>query len=137
MLEMTRNLPCMSKYIPSDEALVSSPLALYSADYSDDDYVASDNEGSVTGNSDQEEELKANKKQKFVVFESCLKKHQRFCPRCGSVISKAKEKTCGSMLSVMMQCMNNHNESWISQPVPRNTAAAILFGENSSCHFVW
>ena len=55
----------------------------------------------------------------------------RFCPRCGSVISKAKEKTCGSMLSVMMRCMNNHNKSWISQPVPRNTAAAILFGENT------
>ena len=59
MLEMTRNLPCMSKYIPLDEALVSSPLAPNSSDYSDDDYVASDNEGSVTGNSDQEEELKA------------------------------------------------------------------------------
>ena len=56
------------------------------SDGDSDDYVASDNEGSDTGNSDQEEELEANNEQTFIVFESCLKKLLRFCPRCGGVI---------------------------------------------------
>ena len=130
------NKPKLTLYeqvYPSDEEPVSSPLP----DNDDDkDYVLSDKERSDSeGNSDDDRELQATDEQNLLVFGSCLKKLLKFCPKCGGVILELKETTCGSMLSVKIQCINDHDDyCWTSQPVIRNiaagnllTSAAILF----------
>ena len=133
---------------PSDEEPLPSPIPPIDDgddDNDDEDYNASDKEGSVLRNSDDEGELQSPyeespyEEQKFIVFEPCLKKLLKFCPKCASVISESKMTKCGSMLSVKIRCINNHDDyCWTSQPMIKNTAAgnlltsaAILFSGNT------
>ena len=141
-----RKLTLYEEVYPSDEEPLPSPIASIDGDDDDDDdYNYSDNEGSVLGNSDDEQELETPhenspcEEQKFIVFESCLKKLLKFCPKCAGVISESKMTTCGSMLSVKIRCINNHDDfCWTSQPMIKNmpagnllTSAAILFSGNT------
>ena len=103
---------------------------------SESDYIPSSPE-STESTMTMDCHLNSCAENKYIVFDSCLKKLLRFCPECGGIGIDITESVTGSMLTVSVSCSNGHTYKWNSQPIIRKMpfgnlllAASILFSGN-------
>ncbi|KAM7312877.1 uncharacterized protein ISCGN_009781 [Ixodes scapularis] len=72
-----------------------------------------DEETSETDTSPGTEQTGANK---YIVFESCLKKLLKRCPDCFSMATEVSFRCIGSMVRATITCSAGHSSIWESQP---------------------
>ena len=125
---------------PSDVEPQSDPFSSPLASCTDEsDYESSDGaQSSSSCSTNSEVDLETQDEQKYIIFKSCLSLLLRHCPSCGSTVYNCQESTSGSMLSVLIFCVNGHEISWNSQPLINRmpagnllASAAILFSGNT------
>ena len=90
-----------SEFVPSDDASSSQ-----------DEHFISQEQGVEMNHSHCKERV-------FLVYEEKLRELLRFCPSCGSFIvpeSKVEIQNEGSQLSLYLNCLNNCEYKWQSQP---------------------
>ncbi|XP_073410400.1 uncharacterized protein [Dendrobates tinctorius] len=112
--------------------------------YDEQEYPNDDSFHICELNEDEDESFLVTKEEKYLVFESCLKKLIRMIPcmsktKCTSPLTQYRKDTIGSYLSVEVQCRSGHTRLlWESQPrhgyQPLGNvllSAAVLFSGSS------
>ena len=83
--------------------------------------------------SDKEEskDLNPQEDEKFLVFRKNLYQLFKWCPDCGSAVSKTHASTQGTQLFVRVKCIQGHSIVWQSQPMIKGMAAGNLLLSSS------
>lgn len=114
---------------------------LFASDEDDDDCLISSQERHSTTDTEPESECYLESyisEAKYLVFWSSLQELFGVCMNCGYTITETSFACTGSMLTVRISGMNEHDSSWNSQPILSSTpdgnlllSLSILFTGNT------